>query len=225
MELISKHVPLASVPGLAALWLLCAAAIAFIRGGAIDDAFNAALAVPCAIAFYWLGEPLEKIFDHWYGWSDEKEGTRLHKRKGAFLPSGRDLNDARQAAIRVFPADANARYPGEGIYERAKNFIQQRSRAQWRQVATFSLLNKLFRGLVIMSLIVALGAAYLLMFKEQLMTDVSHPMLIAVIGIGIAFAPGFFIGFVRCKWEHMVSVYRLAVRFHDSASSDSQRNE
>ena len=40
MELVLKLVPLGSVPGLVALWLLCTAAIAFFREGSIDDPLN-----------------------------------------------------------------------------------------------------------------------------------------------------------------------------------------
>ena len=118
MQLVLKLVPLDSVPGLVALWFLCTAAIAFITEGSIDDPLNAAAAVPFAILFYWASEPLEAIFGHWYGWS-EREGTRLRKGKSALLPSGRDLDDARIAVIRVLPAADDARYPGEGVYERA----------------------------------------------------------------------------------------------------------
>jgi len=134
------------------------------------------------------------------------------------LPSGRDLNDARQAAIDAFPAPDGARYPGEGVYQRAKEFIQQRSRAKWLEVAAFSTCNKLCRGLAMAGLFIVLGAGYLLFFHEQLrdgafgagLASLSIPALVAIIVVGIIFAAVCFMGSVILKWEHMVRLYRVA---------------
>ncbi len=228
MNIVPKLLPLGAVPGLAALWLLCTAVIAVLAQLPFTDVRGAVSAVPFALLFYLLSEPLEAIFDYWYGWS-EREGTRLDKGKSALLPSGRDLNDARQAAIRALPAPKGARYHGEGVYQRAAELIQQRSKAEWLEVTAFSVLNKLCRGLVVVSLFIVVGAGFLLLFHEQLrqgafgagVADITVPALAAIIAVGIIFAAACFIGFVTWKWEHMVRVYRLAAQ--QSAQRRSRR--
>lgn len=217
---MSKFVPLAAVPGLAALWLLCTAVISLLAQLPFNDARSAVLAIPFAVLCYFASVPLEAVFDYWYGWSEESAGTRLKKGKSALLPSGRDLNDARQAAIDAFPAPDGARYPGEGVYQRAKEFIQQRSKAKWLEVAAFSTFNKLCRGLAMAGLFIVFGAGYFLFFHEQLrdgafgagLASLSIPALVAIIVVGIIFAAVCFMGFVILKWEHMVRLYRVAVQ-------------
>lgn len=218
MDLISKFAPPTALPGLLLLWWLCAIVIGFFGGGALSGGLIVVLAFALAWLFYWASAPLDALFDEWYG------GTTRGKRglgplASQYFPSERQLDAVREDAIRLLVGDPEAPEAHILIHGRALSFLHDRSRLHWVLAQAFALLDRFFRGLVMLSLFTALGTIVSIAFGPEIAITIPPVTLGAATVVALAFVPLCFAGFIYCRWHHLVRLYEAVAGVEEAAEA------
>ena len=201
-----RLLPATAWPGFVVVWFMSAVALAVFRLEPIGTLSNLFLALPAALLFCWASEPLERLFENWYGVDGAPAGGAL----GNCLPAGRELDHARDRVMEAFGIAGESNHSTDALYNHAAAQVQRDSQHRWFAVLALELLARTCRGLVTASAFTALFAFYLVLFGGDFGTDLPYASLLSLFVMAVAFAMAAFFGFVYARWHNLVLAFRFA---------------